>query len=193
MPEDGPVEDPIPTAAPSGPAARAAREPATVPPTSAPASAPAAAPAAAPASAAFDGARTPVVRWFRRRPPAELDRFGRGVWWFGQVQLFLALAALPVGLVLILWGVVGAPPTSATGAVFLGITLVALPGPIAISGLILRSRARGLDSLEGARRWIALTGWVLLIALIASIAAIVAVFLTVFAFVVITGMAGGSF
>ena len=179
MPEDGPVEDPIPTVAPSGPAARAAREPVTIPPTSAP--------------AASDAVRPPVVRWFRRRPPAELDRFGRGVWWFGQVQLFLALASLPVGAVLILWGVVGASPTSATNAVFIGITLVALPGPIAISGLMLRSRARGLDSLSGARRWIALAGWVLLIALIASIGAIVAVFLTILAFVVVTGMAGGSF
>lgn len=178
MAEGGAVEGPIPGATtPDGAAAPVAP----------------AAPAGPAPSEPFQDASARRVRWFRRRPPAEFDRFARGVWWCGQVQLFLAIASLPLGLLLILWGVVGASPASATGAVFIGTTLVALPGPIALSGLMLRGTARRLDSLSGGRRWIALVGWVLLIALVATVAAIAAVFLVVFAFVVVSGMASGSF
>jgi hypothetical protein len=87
---------------------------------------------------------TPVrVRWFRRRPPAWLDRFGRGVWWTGQAQLFIAALLTLTAPLLLLSGFWGSQMS------FYGYWAIAFAGPVLISGLLLRWAAQYIAAPEG--------------------------------------------
>ncbi|GAA1527462.1 hypothetical protein BJ978_001431 [Agromyces terreus] len=86
-------------------------------------------------TAPVDDSQPAKVRWFRRRPPAEYDRFLRGVWWAGHGQFFIA-AALPF-VAVITFGFVDIDERS----VYLGVLFLTLAIPFWYSGWLLRGLA----------------------------------------------------
>ena len=79
-----------------------------------------------------DASTSPRVRWYRRRPPADMDRFARGVWWAGHGQLYLAVALAIVGPFILFTSI------WRTGWGWLGLAALALSWPFALSGVLLR-------------------------------------------------------
>ena len=87
--------------------------------------------------------------WWRRRPPASHTRFARRVWWAGHVQLLIAFVLLLVCLPLFAVGLNlppseqaaagGAAPFFArVGQVWIALLGLAMSGPFALSGVMLR-------------------------------------------------------
>lgn len=82
----------------------------------------------------------PAVRrewWWQRRPPAGHTRFARGVWWAGHVQLPIAAVLLVVCLPALV--VTSLPGASGAGAAALAWMGLAMAGPFAVSGAMLRA------------------------------------------------------
>jgi hypothetical protein len=83
----------------------------------------------------------PHVRWYRRRPPAGLDRFARAVWWAGHGQLFIGLGLAVLGPALFVLALL-VPAAGRAG--FTGMLLFPMAAPFACSGLMLRRYAAHL-------------------------------------------------
>lgn len=82
-------------------------------------------------------------RWYRRRPPSDLDRFQRGVWWAGHGQLFIAAGLPLVGV--ILFGLMLVDPSLAT----FGTLALAMIVPFWYSGRMLRGSAAIIPAHHG--------------------------------------------
>ncbi|WP_348787409.1 hypothetical protein [Leifsonia sp. NPDC080035] len=111
--------------------------------------------------------RTPTTRWWRRRPPAGLSGFARGVWWTGHAQLFVSAALWVIGPAS--FALAWLPYNALTGT--FGMTAwfgTAMALPFATSGMMLRAYAVRWASREGPlfERSIELAVTVVLIALI---------------------------
>ncbi|GAA1965089.1 hypothetical protein [Agromyces allii] len=91
--------------------------------------------------------RSADVRWFRRRPPADLDRFLRGVWWTGHAQLFVAAGLPVVGFLLLALG------RWDLAYLWFGTFALAMAIPFLYSGLLLRASVgtfpQGGEALRG--------------------------------------------
>jgi hypothetical protein len=96
------------------------------------------------------GEKSPTVRWWRRRPTADASAFVRRVWWVGQAQLYIAPAALLIGLLLFVPSAVSAQAASA-GPWIAGMILIATALPFAGSGLALRAWAVSPSASTGSR------------------------------------------
>ncbi|GAA1940993.1 hypothetical protein [Agromyces allii] len=119
------------------------------------------------------------VRWYRRRAPADFDRFLRGVWWTGHGQLFIA-AGLPVIAVIFVGVGVGFANREMT---WCGVFALAMAVPFWYSGMLLRGTAGflppgpgRLNVFQWVERVVVLAIVVLTIAFIAIVGVIFAVF-----------------
>ncbi|KQM82058.1 hypothetical protein [Agromyces sp. Leaf222] len=82
-------------------------------------------------------------RWYRRRPPGDLDRFQRGVWWAGHGQLFIAVGLPIVALILFCLTFVD------SSLPMFGTLALAMVVPFWYSGRMLRGSAGLLPTHEG--------------------------------------------
>jgi hypothetical protein len=113
------------------------------------------------------------VRWYRRRPADGMHPATRAVWWAGQALLFAGPTVLAIGLAVFVAASVLTPGISLGGSV--GVVLVAVAGPIAVSGRWVRAEALRLaePEQEGWRRIAAPVVVVLGIAFVATVLAYV--------------------
>lgn len=113
--------------------------------------------------------------WWQRRPTPGQSRFGRAVWWAGHVQL-------PIALVLVLVCLPGYLAGAASGAPFPGSPWIglAMAGPFAMSGLMLRASSEWQLYWEGPLGGGLVQRIAALVATVAGIAAL-SIALTVFA------------
>ncbi|WP_431278656.1 hypothetical protein [Leifsonia poae] len=101
-------------------------------------------------SSAVRASPTPKVRWWRRRPPADLPRFSRIVWWAGHGQLFVAPVLVLASFVVGISSLSGNLGYGVVTPILLAFVLAGMAFPVATSGMMLRAYATSESSVNGS-------------------------------------------